>query len=226
MQKIPLTPRMKEICAMVDNGAKVADIGTDHAYIPIFLICQKIITYAVASDLRPGPLEQAKQHLMRYGASSCVRLCLANGLEGIEPNEVDTAILAGMGGELITKLISASIPVGIQCLLLQPMTHPELIRENIAKVGFTISQEKLVKEGRKLYVVMKAKRGEGAPCGRRQQYFSSLLYDDPLFETFIIKEQKRAKAALAGMEKSDKWSEEADRMKWIVETTEELLCQR
>ena len=104
MRTVELTPRLRSVAELVPRGARFADVGTDHAYLPVWLLQQGRITGAVASDLRPGPLERARGTAEKYGLTGRMDFSLCDGLSGIQPDEVNTIAIAGMGGETIVDL--------------------------------------------------------------------------------------------------------------------------
>ena len=146
MRALELPPRLRLIAGWVPEGAYLADVGTDHGYLPTWLRLQGKIQGAVASDLRPGPLERAKVAGSLYGTDNIeYRLC--NGLAGIRPSEVDTVTIAGMGGETILSILKAApwTADGQHTLLLQPQSHEEMVRQYLAENGFAITREALVR---------------------------------------------------------------------------------
>lgn len=134
------------------------DIGTDHAYIPIYLIKNGICERAVASDIGSGPLGRAVENARRFGVEDKIVFYRADGIVGTEPerNGVTDIIIAGMGGELIAKIISESeytrIP-GVR-LILQPMSSLQEIRGYLAEMGYEILDEKLCRSGGRYYTVL------------------------------------------------------------------------
>ena len=152
-----LSQRLLCAASFVRDGSFIADIGTDHAYIPIDLMMRGKIRGAVASDINKGPLERASANLHRFGISEGITLNLSNGLEGIEQFCPDDILILGMGGELITEIL-ASAPFTKNNkirLILQPMTHPEKIREFLSKNMFGIVHEEIVIED-KIYQIIVA----------------------------------------------------------------------
>ena len=122
-KRLELTPRLQMLANWVPQGARFADIGTDHAYLPVWLMLQGRLHSAIASDLRKGPLERAKETGRTYGAEG-IDYRLANGLADIRPEETDVIAIAGMGGETIAAILEAApwTADGQHTLLLQPMT--------------------------------------------------------------------------------------------------------
>lgn len=152
---LKISKRLCTVAQFVRNGAVVADIGTDHAYLPIYLAEQGKITRAVASDINKGPLEKAKENIQRYGYDSIIDTCLANGLSEIERYSPTDIAICGMGGELIAQILDGSDYVkkeGVR-LILQPMTSVKELREYLSKGYFTIA-EYIVFEDNKLYQMM------------------------------------------------------------------------
>ena len=99
MRPMELTPRLRSVAELVPQGAKFADIGTDHAYLPVWLLQRGIITKALACDLRQGPLDRARATAERYGLTEEMDFRLCDGLAGVRPGEADTIAIAGLGGE-------------------------------------------------------------------------------------------------------------------------------
>lgn len=153
-----MTPRLFAISDSVPQGAAVADVGTDHGYIPIYLCLKNKISKALAMDLRPGPLNRAEENILRYGLSDKVTTRLSNGLKELLPGEADTAVIAGMGGLLIAEILEAA-PFELACYVLQPMTATAELREYLAANGYQIIHEVLAQEEEKIYTIMTVKRG-------------------------------------------------------------------
>ena len=103
-----LSPRLRSVAGLVPPGARFADVGTDHAYLPVWLLQQGIIEHALVSDLRPGPLDRARSTAARYGLAERMEFRLCDGLSGIAPAEADTIAIAGMGGETIAAILAGA----------------------------------------------------------------------------------------------------------------------
>lgn len=164
-----LTPRLSLVASFVRRGSKVADIGTDHAYLPVWLVKSGISPSAAASDINEGPLQRARLTASEFNASEKISFCLADGLCGVSPSQADDIIIAGMGGELIAKIISNCgwIKDNSKHLILQPMTAQEELRKYLYENGFKILKEDVAREkcGRKLYLVISA-----AFTGEKKKY--------------------------------------------------------
>ncbi|MBQ7546986.1 MAG: SAM-dependent methyltransferase [Clostridia bacterium] len=138
-----LSPRLQMVADLVREGVTVADIGTDHAYVPAYLVACGKCPAAVASDLREGPLMNAVTALALYGVTEQVSLRLSDGLDAYSPADADDFIFAGMGGTLIVELLSRTdwIFDSGKRFIFQPMTHAELVRAYLLQNGFHILAE-------------------------------------------------------------------------------------
>lgn len=156
MRRFALGARLALCASMVRNGTALADVGTDHAHLPIDLALREKIKSAVASDVRPGPLQAAEKNVARYGVSGLVSLRLSDGLDRILPGEADDIVIAGMGGELIMKIIGRAcwLKDTEKHLILQPMTSEAELRVFLAQEGFSILREEAVLEGNHVYTVI------------------------------------------------------------------------
>lgn len=152
-----ITPRLKCIIKHI-NEDKIADIGTDHAYVPIYLIENNISKYAIAGDVRQGPVDIAKSNVFKHNLSDYIDVRLGSGLSVINVGEIDTVIIAGMGGQLISEIIDTDIDKIRNCkLVLQPMNAQYELRKYLINNNFTILEEDIAIEGFKVYNVMVVK---------------------------------------------------------------------
>jgi tRNA (adenine22-N1)-methyltransferase len=151
-----LTPRLKAVAGLVRLGVIVADIGTDHAYLPVYLVSKGLNPLAYACDVAEGPLLSAEQTVKRFNAFEKVKLIKADGLCGVD--YADDVVIAGMGGELIAAILARCefIINKAVSLVLQPMTAAPELRNYLCQAGFEIKKELVVREGEKLYVVISA----------------------------------------------------------------------
>ena len=151
-----LDERLVACAEFVRGNSKVADIGTDHAYLPIYLIKTGKIQYAIASDIRKGPLLNAENNLKRYHLQENIEIRLSNGLEKIHREEVDDIIIAGMGGEIIVDILSKAnwVKDKAKRLILQPMSMEEKVRQFLYREKFKIIGERIVISDGKVYTVM------------------------------------------------------------------------
>ena len=198
-----LPPRLAAISALVPDGARLADVGTDHALLPIRLLLDGKIQSAVATDIRPGPLSRAKENAYAAGVQdlSCV---LCDGLTGVSPDSVDTVVIAGMGGETIIHILSQApwTKAGSTLLLLQPMTKQEDLRRWLNENGYAQSAERLVRDKDYLYPVFTVFGGEQPPLTIAEIYGGVDIEVDPLAGEYLDQRIRRLSQAEAGLRKS------------------------
>ena len=161
-RKIELSPRLRMVADLVPAGARLADVGADHAYLPAALILEGKIPSAIAADLRQGPLARARTTVREAGLTGRVAFRLCDGLKGIDPRETEAVAIAGMGGETIASILAAApwtrerdIP-----LVLQPMSSMPDLRLWLEENGYQILREELAREGETLYTALLARAGE------------------------------------------------------------------
>lgn len=157
-----LSPRLRLTAELVPRGARFADVGTDHAYLPVWLILHGVIKEAIAADLRPGPLERARATAEKYAVADRMDFRLCDGLTGLRPGEADTIAIAGMGGETIAHILAVAPWTREQgiTLILQPMSSQPDLRQWLAENGYTIEREYIAREDKTLYTIMLVKAGE------------------------------------------------------------------
>ena len=186
-----LTDRLLKIASLVDNGKRIADIGTDHGYIPVYLLNQNKIQYAILGDVNKGPLENARKEVTRNKLQDKVDLRLGSGIEVLKENEVDEIIIAGMGGMLINNLLKANEKVAhtTEKLILQPMQAPEELRMFLYQNGYKILDEHLVREEHRLYEIIVCKYEGLEPQEIDPIYYeiglNLIQNNDPLLNDFI-----------------------------------------
>ena len=151
-----LDGRLMAIANLVRENKVFADIGTDHAYLPVYLVEKGIISKAIASDLRKGPLENAKDAVVSYGFTQQIELRLSDGLDNFKENEAQEIAVAGMGGLLISQFIERTEWLKNEeiHLILQPMTHVEELRKTLFDNGFIIDEEVVAEDDDKLYIIL------------------------------------------------------------------------
>ena len=154
---ISLSKRLRAAAEFVRRGAYVADVGTDHAYLPIWLLLEGRIRGGVVSDINEGPLERAAAHLRAYDKKGLLTPVLCDGLSALAPYCPEDVCILGMGGDLIARIIAEAPCLKRRevRLILQPMTHPEVVRRALLADGFVIVEETLVKED-KIYQIIVA----------------------------------------------------------------------
>lgn len=155
-QKINLDNRLFLCAQKVRPGKVTADIGTDHAYLPIWLVLNNIAPYAIATDVREGPLRNAEKNIAKFGVADKVKTCLSDGLNKLKSTKIDEIVIAGMGGELIAKIIkkAAWLKDSSKHLILQPMSAEPELRAFLISEKFKIFSEQAVISAGKVYTVM------------------------------------------------------------------------
>ena len=222
MKKIKLDDRLKIAAEYVRHGSIAADIGTDHAYLPVYLVQNGICEQALACDVNKLPLESAKKTIELYELSDKIEVRLSNGLCEINSNECDDVVICGMGGELIANILENCnwIKSDKYNLILNPMTKADKLREYLAKNGFKIKSETAAESHQKHYTIMNvAYNGEITVPDLKYTYFGKLLDDKSNVCKQLIKmtvNQLRKKAR--GMDEKSALSIE----KLIFEILEEI----
>jgi tRNA (adenine22-N1)-methyltransferase len=153
---VKLSKRLNTAGELVHNGARLADVGCDHGYVPVSLLEQKKIISAIACDINVDPLASCKRLVDEYSYSDKIKCVLSNGLQNVNGNEIDDILIAGMGGELIADILDNCTYVKEKHLVLNPMTHPEIARKWLYDNGFEIINDIVVADGRHHYSVFDA----------------------------------------------------------------------
>ncbi len=214
---IRLPKRLEKIVSMVPPCGVAADIGCDHAYVAIALRESGRAEHVLACDVRPGPLQQAEKNIVRAGLSDSIETRLGDGLQPVKAGEADTVIIAGMGGELMLRILNGRYR-DFQRFILSPQSDIAKVRETLLQEGLHIEEEAMLAEDGKYYVVLSCVQGGSAfaevlsSLGDRQvaalpretlyAYGWQLLAGrDPVLKEFLLRENRRYTAIL---EKTDK----------------------
>ena len=154
-----LTDRLLKIASLVTKGKRVADIGTDHGYIPVYLLNKNKVPFAILADVNKGPLDNARKEVRHNNLLDKTDLRLGSGIEVLKKGEVDEVIIAGMGGILISELLEANKEVShsVDKLILQPMQAQDELRKYLFSNGYEILNEVLVKEDFRIYEILEVK---------------------------------------------------------------------
>jgi len=156
-----LSPRLKIIADSINSYMIMADIGSDHAHLPIYLLKNNKIKKAIATDVNKGPIDMAKSHIREYNLTDSIETRLGNGLSALKQGEADVIVIAGMGGILITEILDKEIDIARSSrqLILQPMRNSDLLRRWLYENSFHIIDEALVREEDKIYEIIWAADG-------------------------------------------------------------------
>lgn len=172
---VNLSKRLNAVASLVKSGSSVADVGTDHGYIPVYLVKNNISPFAVAMDINEKPLASCKALVKAEGLEGHIKTRLSNGLEKLNEGECDTVIIAGMGAELIVDILSSCDYVKQFHLILQPMTHPEIARKYLYDSGFEINNDIIVADGKHSYSVFDAYyTGKITPKTQKDYFFGNI----------------------------------------------------
>lgn len=220
-----LSPRLQAVAELVPSGARLADVGTDHGRLPVWLVQQGRIGRAVASDLRSGPLSRAVALAERWKVSDRISFRLCDGLSRIGPEEADTVTITGMGGETIAAILNAApwTGEGGHRYILQAMSGMDGLRRYLSEKGFLIRREVAVDEGDTLYVILLAEPGAEKPLSEGEIWVGrqEAWVDSGLRERYLEQESRRLLRAIAGLERSLR-PEDIEKRNYFAEVAQEV----
>ena len=205
MREIKLSPRLSAAAAFVPAGARIADVGTDHGYVPVYLAEKGICRFIAASDINKGPLSSAVRTAKERGFEDRITFLLTDGLAGMEDYDLDTVLIAGMGGETIVSILENAPWTAKDnvTLILQPQTKIPEVSEYLSKINKPVTNAVLARDAGRLYLIIKA-AGKGAygPT-EAEKYAPRALIDKrdtllPEYLDSLISRLGRARAAMAG----------------------------
>ena len=223
-----LGPRLSLCAELTRPGRSLLDIGTDHAYLPIWLLKTGKIPRAVASDIHQGPLDAARRHAALYGVGEELRLVRSDGLRALAPEDGDDIAIAGMGGELILRMLTETpwLRDPGKRLVLQPMTQLEKLRLGLWKLGFQVAEEHAVEENGKAYTAFAAEYAGDVPQpDRLYLYMGRLSPDDPAAPAYASKVLGDLRNRLRGAEHSGD-REQARALREAIAGIEEIFILR
>ena len=189
---LKISERLIQVAELVPKGSRLIDVGTDHGYVPIWLLQNGRIPSAIAMDVNKGPLMRAEENRDRYGFTDVMELRLSNGLEKVKPGEGDAVLIAGMGGPLMIRIIEEGRENagGVSSWVLQPQSEIPSVRRYLIEHGFRIVQEIMLKDEGKYYMAMCAVPGESEPWKDIEYLFGKYLLEQqhPVLAEFIEQE--------------------------------------
>ena len=212
------------LCASMVRGRAAADIGTDHGYLPAYLITEGLCDRCIAADINDKPLASARNTAKTHGLEDKIDIILSDGLKKVPLEGITDIIIAGMGGELIAKIIGdcPRLREGGYHLILQAMTRPEALREYLYYTGFEVDEERCVHEGRFEYSVMSAHYIGAQPDyenDERYRFFGRVDLRDPASLAYAEDRLKKLTTAASGMLKSEESKAQGEE---IMETVRKL----
>lgn len=236
--KLPISKRLLLCADMVPLCGTVADVGTDHGYLGIHLLQSDKCSHVIAADLREKPLASARANAAAFGiptaAAHSVRhgeyppgmsFVRSDGLQNIEPGSFDVLVLAGMGGDLIARILADSpwLDGGPYTLILQPQSAANDLRRWLGERRWSIDRERLVRDGRFLYTVMAVRPGQGRPLTPGEQYVSPALRreNDPLYEQFLARMRRALELTVQGITQSAD-PDDRERAAYYLKALEEI----
>lgn len=187
-----LSKRLQAVADLISMGMTVADVGTDHGYIPIYLLESKKSPKALAMDVNAGPLLRAKEHIAEHGLESFIETRQSDGVRNLQVGECDCVVIAGMGGALTTKILEEGQEVfrTLKEFVLQPQSELHKVRQYLREHDYSVIAEDMVFEDGKFYPMMKAVNCPDSEYSEEELYYGRLLLKDqhPILKTFLEKE--------------------------------------
>lgn len=201
-----LSDRLQAVASFVTHGLRVADIGTDHGYIPIYLTEQGIVPYAIAMDINKGPILRAQENIKENGLEKLIETRLSNGFDKLEPGEADCAVIAGMGGELIIKILDngRNVTDELKELVLSPHSEVWLVRKYLHNNDFKIIDEKMIIDEDKFYTIMKVVKGIDDIYSEEDYMYGKILIEkkDEVLMKYIYKEYNKVEKIFENISKN------------------------
>ena len=191
---------------MVTRGYRLADIGTDHGFVPIWLVKSGIIPSAIAMDINRGPLERAQEHIAQAGLDRFIQTRLSDGLAALGEGEADSIMIAGMGGALTVRILEKDPPsaLGAAELILQPQSEIGKVREYLCTSGWRIDEEDMVLEEGKYYPMMHCVRGEMTLTPEEAEFGPCLIASgNPVLMKYLVFREKVLRSNLESLQNSD-----------------------
>ncbi len=199
-----LSKRLTTIASLVPAGSRVADVGTDHGYTPIYLVKNGVAVSAIAMDVRSGPLSRAADHVREYGLEDRIELRLSDGLQALHAGEADTVIISGLGGPLMIDILTRGQQVAqtVDTFVLSPQSDIPGVRVYLREHGYRIDKEVFLKDEGKYYTVMVVTHGVSRPGRYIDDLFGKELLDraDPVLREYLEKEAARYRQLIPGLE--------------------------
>lgn len=196
---VHISSRLLAVAREVPQGARVIDVGTDHGLVPVWLAQTGRAAHVFASDIRPGPLRSAASLVRQTGTDGVIDLRLTDGLRGYSPEDADTVIIAGMGGETMAQILSDApwLREHGANIILSPHTKQAELRRFLISNGYAVRKELLTEDAGRVYPILVAAAGQAPPYAEAELHTGlySQISAQPLFASFLDTLIKRAMAA-------------------------------
>ena len=201
-----LSKRLQAVADLVSEGLVVADVGTDHGYIPIYLIETKKSPKAFAMDVNKGPLLRAKEHIAEHGLETRIETRLSDGVRALQKGECDCVVVAGMGGALTIKIMEEGKDIfrNLKEFVLQPQSELQKVRAYLCENAYFIAEENMVLEDGKFYPMFRVINGQSEEYHAIELCYGKLLLEqkNAVLKTFLQKEKAVKELILSNLEQS------------------------
>ena len=207
---VQLSKRLSAVAQLVTITGILADVGTDHGYIPVYLTGKEQIKKAIAMDVNQGPLERAQEHIRQYGLENRIETRLSDGLQALKPKEVEGIVIAGMGGNLMKRILMQGEQVAHTAkeLILQPQSEVMEFRKLLWESGYTIVAEDMVLEDGKYYPMMRVvyeNAQKEIPDVLALKYGEKLLEQKhPVLKQYLLWQKMQKEKILGNLQKNAK----------------------
>lgn len=227
-----LSKRMKAVADLAGMGECLADVGTDHGYIPIYLLEEGRFQRGIAMDVHEGPLLRARENIQSHGLSDRISCRLGDGLERLGKGEADTVVIAGMGGSLIIRILTegAEVLKEVSRLVLQPQSEIAKVRDFLQEQGYQIEKEHMVLDEGKYYQAMRIGHGRMEKLLPEEAKYGSFLLkeNDSCLKEYLNREEQKFREILeslqdGGNEKTKKRMEELNMELLLIERAKERM---
>lgn len=227
-----LSKRMKAVADLAGMGDCLADVGTDHGYIPIYLLEERRFQRGIAMDVHEGPLLRARENIQSHGLSDRISCRLGDGLERLGKGEADTVVIAGMGGSLIIRILTegAEVLKEVSRLVLQPQSEIAKVRDFLQEQGYQIEKEHMVLDEGKYYQAMRVGHGRMEKLLPEEAKYGSFLLkeNDSCLKEYLNREEQKFREILeslqdGGNEKTKKRMEELNVELLLIERAKERM---
>ena len=202
-----LSKRLQAVADLMEDGLIVADVGTDHGYIPIFLLESGKSPKAFAMDINEGPLLRAKEHIAAHGLTDKIEVRLSDGVKALSAGECEGVIVAGMGGALAVKIVTEGADVfkNLKMFVLQPQSELDKVRQYLVDNAFQIIDEDMVLEDGKYYPMMKIVNGKSSEYSLSELRYGKCLLEKkhPILKMFLEKEIKNKESIVKNLEQDN-----------------------